>query len=108
MPAGTSSRCIYKPSQCETIIVRYALFENHKDVLLLIARVLLALLFVLSDWSKLTDFTGTIAYMLTKGAPLPTAAAAIAVVMELLAGIAVAVGFYYPAACAPAHRVYAC
>jgi len=74
--------------------VRYTLFENRKDELLLIARLLLVILFVLFGWSKLTGFSGTIAFMVTEGAPLPTVAAVIAVVMELLVGIAIALGFY--------------
>ena len=74
--------------------MRYTLFENRKDELLLIARLLLVILFVLFGWSKLTSFSGTIAYMATEGAPLPTVAAVIAVVMELLVAIAIALGFY--------------
>jgi putative oxidoreductase len=74
--------------------VRYTLFEKRKDELLLIARVLLVILFVLFGWSKLTGFSGTVAYMVTEGAPLPTVAAVIAVVMELGVGIAIALGFY--------------
>lgn len=74
--------------------MRYTLFENRKDELLLIARLLLVILFVLFGWSKLTGFSGTIAFMVTEGAPLPTVAAVIAVVMELLVGIAIALGFY--------------
>jgi len=74
--------------------VRYTLFENRKDEILLIARILLVALFVLFGWSKLTGFSGTIAYMAAENAPLPTVAAVIAVVMELLVGLAIAVGFY--------------
>lgn len=74
--------------------MRYTLFENRKDEILLIARVLLAILFVLFGWSKLIGFSGTVAYMVTEGAPLPTVAAVIAVVMELLVGTAIAIGFY--------------
>ena len=74
--------------------MRYTLFENRKDELLLIARILLVILFVVFGWSKLTGFSGTTAFMVTEGAPLPTVAAVIAVVMELLVGIAIALGFY--------------
>lgn len=74
--------------------MRYTLFENRKDEILLIARILLVALFVLFGWSKLTGFSGTIAYMAAENAPLPTVAAVIAVVMELLVGLAIAVGFY--------------
>ena len=74
--------------------MRYTLFENRRNEILLIARVLLVALFVLFGWSKLTGFSGTIAYMAAENAPLPTVAAVIAVVMELLVGMAIAVGFY--------------
>jgi putative oxidoreductase len=74
--------------------VRYTLFEKRRDELLLIARLLLVILFVLFGWSKLTGFSGTISYMAAEGAPLPTVAAVIAVVMELIVGIAIALGFY--------------
>jgi len=74
--------------------VRYTLFENRRNEILLIARILLVALFVLFGWSKLTGFSGTIAYMAAENAPLPTVAAVIAVVMELLVGLAIAVGFY--------------
>jgi putative oxidoreductase len=74
--------------------MRYTLFEGRKDELILIARVLLMGLFVIFGWSKLTGFSGTVAYMTSQGLPLPTAAAAIAVVMEFFAGIAIVIGFY--------------
>jgi putative oxidoreductase len=74
--------------------MRYTLFENQKNELLLIARILLMILFVISGWGKLTDFTSISAYMASLGVPLPTAAAGIAVVMELFVGGALVVGFY--------------
>jgi len=74
--------------------MRYTLFDNQKNELLLIARILLMILFVISGWGKLTDFTSIAAYMASLGVPLPTAAAGIAVVMELFVGGALVVGFY--------------
>jgi putative oxidoreductase len=74
--------------------MRYTLFENQKNELILIARILLMVLFVISGWGKLTDFAGTSAYMATVGAPLPTVAAGVAVFMELFVGGALIVGFY--------------
>jgi putative oxidoreductase len=35
--------------------MRYALFEHRKDELVLVARVLLMILFVIFGWSKLAD-----------------------------------------------------
>jgi putative oxidoreductase len=74
--------------------MRYSLFENQKDAVLLIARILLMVLFVLFGWSKLTGFSGTVAYMTSTGAPAPELSAMIAVVMEFAVGIALVVGFY--------------
>lgn len=39
-------------------IVRDTLFENRKDELILVARILLMVLFVMFGWSKLTGFSG--------------------------------------------------
>jgi putative oxidoreductase len=74
--------------------MRYSLFENQKDAVLLVARILLMVLFVLFGWSKLTGFSGTVAYMTSTGAPAPELSAMIAVVMEFAVGIALVVGFY--------------
>jgi putative oxidoreductase len=74
--------------------VRYSLFERWKHELLLLARILLMILFVLYGWGKLTGFSGTVGYMVAQGAPLPTLSAIIAVLMELLVGLALVVGFY--------------
>ena len=74
--------------------MRYTLFEQRKDELILVARVLLMILFVIFGWSKLTGFSGTVAFMATEGAPVPTLSAIIAVVMEFFVGIAILIGFY--------------
>ena len=68
--------------------------SSQRDVLLLLARILLVILFVLFGWQKIANFSGTIAFMGTEGAPAPIVSAAIAVVMELFVGIALLVGFY--------------
>ncbi len=36
--------------------MRYSLFDGQRDIIILIARVLLMILFVLSGWAKLTGF----------------------------------------------------
>ncbi|MFP3566778.1 DoxX family protein [Paraburkholderia sp. SIMBA_030] len=74
--------------------MRYTLFENRKDELVLAARILLMVLFVTFGWSKLTGFSGAVAYMTSTGAPAPELSAVIAVVMEFVVGIALLVGFY--------------
>ena len=68
------------------------LLERHRDALILLARILLMALFVISGFGKLIDFTGTVHYMEYVHAPMPSVAAAIAVAMEFLVGIALLVG----------------
>lgn len=63
-----------------------------RDPVLLAARVLLALLFVIFGWQKLTGFAGTVAYFGQTGVPLPPLAAVVAVVMEFVVGLAIMVG----------------
>ena len=74
--------------------MRYSLLDGQRDFILLLARIPLMILFVLSGWSKLTGFEGTVGYMTSLGAPAPMLAAAIAVIMELLVGILLILGFY--------------
>ncbi|SAK80392.1 DoxX family protein [Caballeronia ptereochthonis] len=74
--------------------MRYLSLEQQKDPLLLVARVLLMILFVLFGWQKLIGFSGTVSYMTSVGAPAPTFSAIIAVVMELVVGIAIVLGLF--------------
>lgn len=75
--------------------MRYTqLFERNRDVFLLIARVLLVTLFVIFGWDKFLNFSGTVSYMEAVGLPVATLAAASALIMELVVGLAILVGFY--------------
>jgi putative oxidoreductase len=74
--------------------MRYTLLEGRRDEVLLLARVLLMLLFVLFGWSKLTDFAGTAAYMASEGLPLPMLAAAVVIAMEFVVGLAIMLGIF--------------
>ncbi|HEX7917412.1 DoxX family protein, partial [Rudaea sp.] len=72
---------------------KQSFLASQQDLLLLIARVLLVILFLMSGVPKLLHFSGTVAYMTSVGAPLPAVAAAIAVLMEVPVAIAVLLGF---------------
>jgi len=74
--------------------MRYDLFENQKSEIILLARILLMILFIMSGWGKLTNFEGTVAYLGSLGTPAPMVAAGVAVVMEFFAAIAIVLGFY--------------
>lgn len=63
-----------------------------QNPLSLLGRVLLALLFVPAGFGKIAGFAGTVAYIASKGVPLPEVAAAIAVVVELGLGLLLLVG----------------
>lgn len=63
-----------------------------QDALLLSARILVALLFLIFGWDKLTNYSGTVQYMVQVGAPLPILATIIAIVMEFFVSIAIIAG----------------
>jgi putative oxidoreductase len=69
------------------------MFERFQNPLALAARILLALMVVLAGFSKLTGFEGTVGYIASKGLPLPQVGAAIALLVEIVGGIALIVGW---------------
>ncbi|MGA3138809.1 MAG: DoxX family protein [Xanthobacteraceae bacterium] len=64
------------------------------DALILAARLLLAALFLIFGWRKLTDFSGTVSQMVELKAPMPLLAASIATFMELPVAFAIAMGAF--------------
>ena len=69
------------------------MFTSLQNPLSFVGRILLALLFIPAGWSKIGGFDNTVGYIASKGVPLPEAAAAIAIVIELGLGVLLAVGF---------------
>lgn len=69
------------------------MFNSLQNPLALIGRILLALIFVTSGFSKITGFEGTVGYIASKGLPMASIAAVIAIVIELGGGLAVVFGF---------------
>ena len=59
----------------------------------LAGRVLIAAIFVLSGFSKITGFDGTVGYIASKGLPLPQLGALAAIVVELGGGLLVIAGW---------------
>ncbi|KYP94055.1 DoxX family protein [Rosenbergiella epipactidis] len=74
--------------------MQYFSFTRQQPSVLLIARILLMLLFVIFGYQKLIHFGGTVDYMKALGTPLPTVGALIAVVLEFFAGLAIMLGFF--------------
>ena len=61
--------------------------------LALIGRLLLAAMFILSGFGKLGDPSGTIGYIASAGLPLPPVAYAVALAVEIGAGILLVLGY---------------
>ena len=69
--------------------------ENDiNDGIILAARLLLAALFLIFGWRKLTDYSGTVGRMEQDGARFPVLATPVAIFMELPVAFAVAVGAF--------------
>lgn len=64
-----------------------------QNALSLAARLLFGLLFLPAGISKVTGFSGTVGYIASVGLPLPTAAALVAILVEVGGGLALLVGF---------------
>jgi putative oxidoreductase len=64
-----------------------------QNALNLAGRVLLASLFLPAGISKLTGFAGTVGYIVSVGLPLPAVGAVLALVVEIVGGLALIAGF---------------
>nr|WP_315467403.1 DoxX family protein [uncultured Undibacterium sp.] len=68
------------------------MFTQLQNPLSLIARLLMAALFLPAGIAKLTGFEGTVDYITSVGLPAPTLAALAALVLEIVGGAALIVG----------------
>ena len=59
----------------------------------LVARLMIAAIFVVSGFGKMTGFDGTVGFIASKGLPLPQLAAIAAIVVELGGGILLILGW---------------
>jgi putative oxidoreductase len=67
--------------------------SNTNNIVLLVARILLSFMFIMSGFGKLTDPAGTAGMISGAGLPAATLLAYAAGLFELVAGLAVLVGF---------------
>ena len=68
--------------------------DSFKSPLIAIGRVLLALMFVFAGASKLGDIAGTAGYIASGGLPMAATLAVLVGLLELVGGLALAVGFH--------------
>jgi putative oxidoreductase len=66
---------------------------SNNSLTILLGRILLAVIFLLSGFGKLTAIAGTAGYFGSLGLPLPTVTAIVVGLIELLGGLAILVGF---------------
>ncbi len=69
------------------------MISNFQNPLVFVGRLLLALLFLPAGLSKISGFAGTVGYIASKGMPMPTAAAVVAIIVEVVAPLALIAGF---------------
>ena len=69
------------------------MLDSLKTPLVLVGRILIAFMFMQSGYEKLTDLTGTAGYIASGGLPNSTALAGLTAVFELVAGLAILIGF---------------
>jgi putative oxidoreductase len=66
---------------------------NAQPVAALVGRILLAVIFILSGFSKITGFEGTVGYIASKGLPMAQLVAVGTIIVELGGGILLAIGY---------------
>ena len=69
------------------------MWTSLQNPLALVGRILLALLFIPAGVGKLTGFAGTVAYTASAGVPLPQVAVALALLVEIVGGLALLLGW---------------
>src|SRR3954470_15757605 len=84
------------PQFLEELDVKTTTFgaERFRDEVILVGRILLLLLFLVFGWSKLMSYGGTVGYMTQAGAPIPSLAALVAIVVEVFVAVAVILGVW--------------
>jgi putative oxidoreductase len=70
------------------------MINGINDELILVARLLLATLFLIFGWRKLRDYSGTVSQMVQLGVPTPVLATVVSTFMELPVAFAVAIGAF--------------
>ncbi len=67
--------------------------NNQQNLASLVGRIFIASLFIPAGLSKLMNFSGTAAYIASAGLPVPSLGVVVAIICELVLGIALLVGF---------------
>jgi putative oxidoreductase len=68
--------------------------NSSGSIVPLIGRILISAVFILAGFGKITGFSGEEMFVASKHLPLPAVALGIALVIELVGGLAILFGFY--------------
>jgi len=66
---------------------------NTINVAALVGRILLALIFVIAGFGKISGFEGTVGYMASKGLPMPQVLLVLTILLELGGGLLLIIGW---------------
>lgn len=69
------------------------MIDSFKTPLVIVGRVLLALMFIIAGFGKLTNLEGTAGYIASGGLPMASVLAVVVGLLELFGGLAIAIGF---------------
>ncbi len=69
------------------------MWTSLQNPLALVGRILLAVLFIPAGVGKLMGFAGTVAYTASAGVPLPQVAVVLALLVEIIGGLALLLGW---------------
>ena len=67
--------------------------DSYKSYVSVVGRVLLALMFIVAGFGKLTNLQGTAGYIASGGLPAPMVLAVLVGLLELVGGLALVVGY---------------
>ena len=67
--------------------------DSYKSYVSVVGRVLLALMFIMAGYGKLTSLQGTAGYIASGGLPAPMVLAVLVGLLELVGGLALVVGY---------------
>lgn len=73
--------------------VTFIMAKHYSHYVPLIGRIMLAWIFIVMGYSKLTDLSGTAGFIASAGLPLPGVVAVLVGAFEVIAGIALVLGF---------------
>lgn len=73
--------------------MKFEVLNQWKNPLDLLGRVLIALLFVPAGLQKISGFAGTVGYAASVGMPMPQVAVAVGLVIEIVGGLAILLGW---------------